>query len=212
MKENKYEEAAKLFAEIMEEHPNDPVGYINFGNLLLHMDDLERAQRFFEKAISIDDTAATGYYSLGNLYYEQEKYKRAQESFQKAIDLGMENGDVYYMVGMALLNQEHVLLSIPYLLRATELKPTDEAKLFQYGLALAKSNYLSEAKNTFQRILSINSEHSDAHYNLGVIALFNEKTKKALQHFETALHIQPKHILAANGKSKVEKLLNENKR
>ena len=34
MREKKYEEAAKLFIEIIEENPEDPIGYINFGNCI----------------------------------------------------------------------------------------------------------------------------------------------------------------------------------
>ena len=35
MQQGKYEEAAKVFNEAIEENPNEPVAYINFGNVLL---------------------------------------------------------------------------------------------------------------------------------------------------------------------------------
>lgn len=47
MQKNDLETAVRLFTEVIEEHPNDPVGFINFGNVLLSMDDFERAERFF---------------------------------------------------------------------------------------------------------------------------------------------------------------------
>src|SRR5699024_4846425 len=65
MKKGKYEEAAKCFNALIEEKPDDPVGFVNFGNLLLHMNDLSRAKNFFEKAIQLDADAATAYYGLG---------------------------------------------------------------------------------------------------------------------------------------------------
>ena len=34
MKEGKWEEAVKVFNETIEESPEDPIAYINFGNLL----------------------------------------------------------------------------------------------------------------------------------------------------------------------------------
>ena len=53
MKQQKYEQAAELFNKIIEQHPKDPLGYINFGNLLLHINDLDRAMSFFNKAIEV---------------------------------------------------------------------------------------------------------------------------------------------------------------
>lgn len=209
MKQQKYEQAAKLFNEIIEQHPEDPLGYINFGNLLMHVNDLDRAMSFFNKAIEIDRQVPAGYYGLGNLYYEQENYPKAQENFQQAIELGLDVGDVYYMLGMSMNQQNLKALAIPYLQRAAELDDNDEAKLFQYGLTLAELNYLPEAKKVFEDVLQINQQHSDAHYNLGVLALYDENSTCALKHFTSALNHQPDHILAANGKEKVEALLRE---
>ncbi|GGB28630.1 tetratricopeptide repeat protein [Virgibacillus dakarensis] len=210
MKEGKYEESAKLFNKLIEENPRDPVGYINFGNVLLHINELARAKVFFEKAIALDEYAATAYYGLGNLYFEQSVYGKAQENFQKAIELGLEEADVYYMLGLTLQKQEQFKLALPYLLRATELDQGDDELLFQYGLSLAQSNHITEAEAIFKNVLKLNAKHSDAHYNLGVIDLYYDKPEKALTHFDDALQIQPEHVLAANGKKKAEELINHN--
>lgn len=209
MKQREYEKAAEIFNEIIEEYPDDPLGYINFGNLLLHINDLEHAESFFNRAIAIDNTVPAAYYGLANLNYEQEDYSKAQQYFQQAIELGLEIGDVYYMLGMSLINQDLKTLALPYLQRATEIDKDDD-KMFQYGLTLAELNYLPEAKEIFEHVLKINVQHSDAYYNLGVLALYQEETLKALDYFATALKYQPDHILAANGKARVEELVNTN--
>lgn len=116
------------------------------------------------------------------------------------------------MLGITLQSQEQPRLALPYLLRATELNPDDEEVLFQYGLSLAQSDSLADAEAIFKRVLEINQAHSDAHYNLGVISLFNEKVQDALKHFDEALRIQPDHLLALNGKQNVEQFINENKK
>ena len=46
------------------------VGYINFGNLFASLGDAEKAEPFFQKAITLDENAATAYYGLANLYYQ----------------------------------------------------------------------------------------------------------------------------------------------
>ena len=72
MEQGKMEEAAKIFGEMIEENPKDPIGYINFGNVLASMNDTERAIKFFERAIELDPQAATAYYGLGGIYYDQD--------------------------------------------------------------------------------------------------------------------------------------------
>lgn len=204
-----FKKAAELLDEAISKKPKDPLGYINFGNLLIHMNDYERGRRFFERAIELDGEAATAYYGLGNLYYQQESYEKAQKNYQKAIQLGLDDGDVYYMLGMTFKNNEQDLLGLPYFMRATELNPGDNESLFQYGLTLAQTNHLVEAQEVFEKILASDEKHADAHYNLGVIALIKDKAEEGLQHFEQALAIQPDHLLAKNGKREVLKALEE---
>lgn len=48
--EKRYEDAAKAFTEAIENNPDDPIGYVNFGNLLAAMNDNERAGTFFPKS------------------------------------------------------------------------------------------------------------------------------------------------------------------
>ena len=62
LQEKRYEDAVKAFTEAIEQNPEDPIGYINFGNVLAAMNDIERAERFFQKAITLDEKAATAYY------------------------------------------------------------------------------------------------------------------------------------------------------
>jgi tetratricopeptide (TPR) repeat protein len=52
-------------------------------------------------------------------------------------------------------------------------------------------------------------DHADAHYNLGVAALFNERAEEALSFFEKALEAEPEHALAENGRQQVQQLLSE---
>jgi len=208
MKEQKYEQAAVLFNELIEENPKDPIGFINFGNLLLHMNDDERAERFFKRALELDENAATAYYGLGNTYFERSDYDQAKVHFQHAIDHGLKEADVYYMLGYTLQKQEQDRLAIPFLLRATELDPDNVEFLFQYGLSLAQSELIDQAETIFQQVLNQDEEHSDAYYNLGVISLFKEQAETALEYFNKAVDLQPDHLLAQNGKKQVEIALN----
>lgn len=209
MMKKEYEAAAKLFVELIDENPTDPVAYINFGNLLLTVKEYEKAEKFYFKAIEVDENTATAYYSLGNLYYDQAIYDQAAILFQEAIRRGLQDADVYYLCGMSLAENKHHIQALPYLQRASELSE-DVDKTFQYGLLLAELAYLDEAEELFQQILEIAADHSDALYNLGVIAVYREQNKAAIEHFNKVIALQPEHELAVNAKaSLLEKIAEE---
>ncbi|MUV39540.1 putative UDP-N-acetylglucosamine--peptide N-acetylglucosaminyltransferase SEC [Lentibacillus sp. JNUCC-1] len=194
-----YEKAAQVFGEIIQEHPDDPVGYINFGNLLTHIKEYQRAGQFFEEAIRLDPQAGAAYYGFGTILFEQEQYAEARKQFQQALSCGLEEGDVHYSLGMTFYKENQSRLAIPYLMRASELLPDDMDVAFQYALALAQNQFIEEAKEVFERVLSFDEAHSDAHYNLGVIAMYHDQVKAAYNHFQAALTSQPDHALASNG-------------
>jgi len=205
LKQNKYEEAAKLFIEIIDENSEDPIGYINFGNLLVMMNNFEEAERFYFKAIEIDEKAATAFSGLGSLYYERGLLEEAEKMLQHAVHLGVEDSEAYYLLGLIYVKRENVMIAIPYLQRAVELG-NDTDKKFQYGLALAQTNYLKEAKNILKEVIDEDASHADALYNLGIIKLHEKKLEEALAYFDQTLMSQPDHSLAKKAKQNMLKM------
>src|SRR5699024_7200332 len=102
MNEGKYEEAAKEFIEYINANETDPIGYLNFGNFHVLIEQYEEAERIFRKAIDLYSELDKGYYSINNLFYEQEMYRAAQTQFQEAIVLGLDDADVHFLQGMSL--------------------------------------------------------------------------------------------------------------
>lgn len=94
MQANELEEAANTFNQYIEENPTDPVGFINFGNLLNHVGEYDKAQNFFNRAIEIDSKSGTAYYGLGVLHFEQKNYQQAAKEFQNAVRFGLDDADL----------------------------------------------------------------------------------------------------------------------
>lgn len=199
MNNREYETAAKLLVEYIDEQPEDPIGYINFANLLVLTNQLQEAERCFLRAIELNDSSATAYYGLGNLYYEQDLLQEAEKMFKYCLTLGLEDADVYFMLGMTYVKRDDMILSLPFLQRATELDEQPES-LFQYGLALAKMNFEKEAEVVWHRVLKLDKRHADTLYNLGIVAANKQDNSLALAYFNDALTAQPNHTLALQAK------------
>ncbi|MED4164130.1 tetratricopeptide repeat protein, partial [Halalkalibacterium halodurans] len=81
MREGNYEEAAKAFNAAIEANPSDPIGFVNFGNLLGMVGELDKALVFFDKAIGLQEDCAPAYYGAGTIYYKQEKFEDGAKMF-----------------------------------------------------------------------------------------------------------------------------------
>lgn len=204
MKEGKWEEAAQAFMEAIDAQPADPVAYINFGNVLTAVGDIERALNFYNKAISLDENATAAYYSKGGLYYDEQNFEEAKNMFELAMKKGLETGDNFFMLGMSLAQMGNSRLALPYLQRSTELLENDAEAHFQYGLCLAREGFIDEAVKSLEQAVALDTEHADALYNLGVAYGYKEDGEKALEMFNRALEVQPDHLLAGHGKKLIE--------
>lgn len=206
MKENKYEEASKLLIHLMETYPKEARYFLRFGQLLFQMKQYDEAERFFLKAIELDEAIAESFYGLGNLYYETALFDDAEKMFHHCLRLGLDDSDTHFMLGMTYVQKANLTLSLPYLQRSAELS-NEPTQYFQYGLSLAKLNYIEEAKVIFEKVIEMNEEHADAFYNLAIIAIYEQAHNEALSYIEKALTLKPEHALAKQAKENIVKLL-----
>src|SRR5690625_29190 len=121
IKDEDYEGAAVSFQQAIEKEPLNPDGYINFANLLLHIDDTPRAEKLYQRAIEIDSESVAAQYGLGLLYFEQEAYQKASKQFKEAIELGLEEADAYFMLASSLGMQSKTSDALPFLEKAYQL-------------------------------------------------------------------------------------------
>ncbi|MDT4120314.1 tetratricopeptide repeat protein, partial [Staphylococcus aureus] len=81
---------------------------------------------------------------------------------------------------------------------------------FQYGLVLCQLEMFNEAITQLKHVLTIDKNHVDARYNLG-LALFmkNEDIDEVITHFKEAVTIDPKHLLSQHALKTFTKMKEE---
>lgn len=205
LKNKEYDEATKKLIQAIEENPNNPLYYVNLGNIFYEQKYYTEAENFLLKAIELDDTMATAFHSLGSMYYSLGKYSLAEPVLKQAVQLQIKEAEAYYLLGMVYVKQNNLLLSLPYLQRATEMQ-SYIPYLFQYALVLAETNHYEEAEKLFKDLLQQNPTHADSLYNLGVIKqIYHHNSGEAKHLFKKALSANPNHILAKNSLREIEK-------
>ena len=73
------------------------------------------------------------------------------------------------------------------------LNPADASAHYNLGLLHQRHGHMDEAKECFQRALSIDPEETDSHYQLGRIAREQGDLSAAITHFEAVVTHNPEH-------------------
>ncbi|MFU0761939.1 tetratricopeptide repeat protein [Staphylococcus pasteuri] len=198
IKEGQLEEALKALFDNIEEDPSITENYINAGIVLADVGEIEKSERFFQKAITIDSENGAIYYNLGNVYYNQGRYNEAIKLYQQAMKYDVEPVDCNYMIGMAFNQLNAHKEALPFLMTAAEKDQQHDTEVqFQYGLVLCQLEMFDAAITQLNYVLSLDSSHVDAIYNLGLATYMkNEDINEAIAYFKQAVEIDPEHLLS----------------
>ncbi|GGG84008.1 tetratricopeptide repeat protein [Staphylococcus pragensis] len=208
IKEGQLEQALQALFNNIEEEPDVVENYINAGIVLADAGEVEKAERFFQKAMTIDDKNGAVYYNLANLYYNQDRYQEAIKLYQLALKYDMDKVDTNYMIGMAFNQLDSHREAMPFLMTAAELDDKNDAEVqFQYGLVLCHLELFKEAIKQLKNVLTIDSKHVDALYNIGLATYMEtEDVDAAVAYFDKAIEIDPKHLLSQHAKQTFQSL------
>lgn len=210
IQDKKFDQALSYLFENIEADPNEVTNYINAGTILSEANDIERAEKFFRKAITVNESHGGAYYSLANLYYNQQRFEEAVKLYQHALKRGLNDADTNFMLGMSFNELGAHTEALPYVMRASELNNEDVEIGFQYGLTLCQLEMFEEAVKQLEIVLAKDPKHVDALYNLGLAKYMkNEDPHEALTYFRKAVDIQPDHLLSGHAIKMFEQLAEE---
>ncbi|MGB9822364.1 MULTISPECIES: tetratricopeptide repeat protein [Thermodesulfovibrio] len=91
-----FEEACKIYSELIKENSNLPELHNNYGLALFYLSKFEEAIEEFKKAIEIKKDFALPYVNIGLVYLNKEEYEKAIEYFLKALEFDHENPETHY--------------------------------------------------------------------------------------------------------------------
>ncbi|HLR19778.1 MAG TPA: tetratricopeptide repeat protein [Staphylococcus sp.] len=198
IKQGNIEEAlTALFANI-ENNPKEVENYINAGILIAEAGEVEKAEKFFQKAITLDPENGAIYYNLGNVYYNEGRFTEAIKLYQQALKFNVDQVDTNYMIGMSFNQLDAFKEALPFLMTASEQDNRKDVEVqFQYGLVLCHLEIFEQAIKQLNHVLTLDDNHSDALYNLGLATYMQtEDTSQAIQLFERAVEANPEHVMS----------------
>jgi tetratricopeptide (TPR) repeat protein len=185
--EGKYDEAIKLYNEVIVDVPQCAECYWNMGAVYEKKKDLAGAEAAYKKSIELNPNAPNAYQSLAGLYNQQQKYKEAGEM---AAEADKRSAGAAGAVGGGSAESLYNRAVIAF--NASDFKKADE--------------YLSAA-------VKADPNHAESHFlrgnvlvQLGVTSGDLGKFGEAVTEFETYLKIAPNGPNAEKAKKSYEEL------
>lgn len=163
-----FDEAKNDIEQAMELNDKYAQVYVNKGAMIFNAGNPNKARELFEKALELDSDLAIAWNNLGNCFMVHRQYKEAISFYEKATKL-----DPYLIQGWnalanACLNDNKIQEAINSYKRSLDLMESISV-LKSLAQIYYNNNYLLEAKELYERIISLNPQDPHADINLSSI-------------------------------------------
>ncbi len=127
---------------------------------------------------------------LGAVFDAHKLYEYAEPCYRKALALQPQEGLVMYQLALVLDYQGHGADEALALLRhVAELEPDYPPVFYRIGEVLDRSGRRAEARDAYEKALSLDPNLAIAHQNLGEALLALGHTLASVQHLERAIEL-----------------------
>ena len=169
-------EAAILFKEVVERHPEDLQAWNGLAMAYLALGHSEKAILAAEEARRYSPTDATAWSNLSTVYFRTGDSLKALECSEKAVEINPQSGEAR----MAQAESLRFLRRWPEAIRAyrevVRLDPTQCDARNNLAGVLAQSGDLEGAQIELQRIIQINPSYPGLQGNLDRLEKLRQKT------------------------------------
>jgi len=165
------------------------IGHYHLGKLYADLEDYEKAESFYQKALTLDPKS---YYALGNLaaiYGKTGKTDLADQYLMKAIKANP--GDPFMNLNMGLyqLRKRRPEKAIHHFMVSLNEKKLEKRALLYLGIAYKQKGWLGRAATSFEKSLTMDENNISPHLHL--LEIYSKKAHKAMtqQEAETIIDL-----------------------
>ena len=138
----------------------------DYGIGLLLQGDIRGAEAAFTKVTDIEPAYADGWVNIARARIQEGDMPGAETMLRKALAIEPALAKTHFFLGTALKSLGRYDEALTHLRRAAEAYPRDRVVMNQAGRVLFLQGRLREATAEFRKVLAIDPEDLQAHYNL----------------------------------------------
>jgi Tfp pilus assembly protein PilF len=178
---------AGTFAQALDEYvaaqeldADRPEAHLNLGLLFAKEQQLDKAEKQLETALSLDPSFAPAAVNLADLYRALGRETDAERMLRDSIARNPGEASLEYALGLAMVRQHRKQETVAHLAAAAKLAPADARFGYVYALALSDAGQPNQAIDELERVLKLHP------YDINSLAAAADLYEKA-GHLEQAL-------------------------
>ncbi|QWE12625.1 tetratricopeptide repeat protein [Polynucleobacter sp. AP-Titi-500A-B4] len=150
IRQQKWIEAKKICANLLEIESNSLEGCINLGICEQHTDNLEAALRHFNRALEINPKSATALVNKGNILSEKEIFDAARTCFESALRLEPNSEEGHIGLGNLLNELKDYDLGLEHFSKTLSINPNNFQAQWNKSLSLLRLGQYEEGWRLYE--------------------------------------------------------------
>jgi predicted TPR repeat methyltransferase len=198
--DQKFGNAAKLFAEALVLDPQNIDLIVGLGSALVACGESERGFDAIARAgFTLDDRSASLYNKLGVALRSIEKLEEAGRAFRLGVEIDGQSVELHYNLGLTYEEQHRLDSAIAEYAKTIELDPKHVEALVGLGRVYEEQGKQQLAVNSYQGAIKLDPHTKEAHMNLGKLLVEEYLFDEAAVCYRNVLVIDPDEVAAYEG-------------
>ena len=164
--QNKWEEAAAIYKQILKEHPKLRGIHFRLGRMALSQPEsrgiTEDVKKEFEQELAIDPVNAAAEFWLGEIGRRDAQWDDAISHFTSAVKIDSNYAEAFLALGMTLNSAERFSEAIPQLQKYIRMSPDDPAGHYQLSISYNRTGRKEEFEQETTLVRELNEKRQAA--------------------------------------------------
>ncbi len=181
----------QLWADCLKKSPHKARPHYNLGYYYYKGEQLDKAVREFESAVTLDPRMAPAHFNLGVIDYQKGNLDKAIDRFEKSIALDPKYTRAYLYLEEIYWSRGKNREALSLLEKALQINPRNARILHSRGLIHMKEGNLERAQLDFEEAVKSDPNQVEARVNLAELYLRKGMVDPALEKIQQALALSP---------------------
>jgi len=189
---NTKQEKLKKLREAIRIAPKEPLYRVALGDVYFKDEQLDKAEKMYLSAIKVDPEFTVTNRMLGRLYMQKGQWNDAVDYLERALNQPnvINPVQLYNWLAYSEYRKGNLTKAEKAWLRALDINDSDKIRM-NLALIYKEGNRLDLAQASLLKVLEMNPKSRSAHFELGDIYYKRNKFRKAREHFNEVIELEP---------------------